>query len=177
MAKNTFKQEKDNFFHRTNNGIRFVDEVRLVGDNVENGIMSFASALALAEEMELDLVEINRSANPPIVRICNYEKMLYELKKNAKKNKQPTNQLKEIQLSVNIAKHDMEVKAKQAQKFIESGNKVKVVLGMRGRELARREENKRSILEFITLLEDVAVAESMPKDMGNKTIVILKKKK
>lgn len=102
--------------------------------------------------------------------------MLYELKKAAKKNKQHTKPFKEVQLSVNIAPHDLETKANQAKKFIENGSKVKVVLTMRGRELARRDDNKKSILEFITLLDEVAVPESMPKDEGNKTIVILKKR-
>ena len=84
--------------------------------------------------------------------------------------------LKEIQLSVNITEHDLQTKANNAKKFIENGNKVKVTLTMKGRELSRREENKRSILEFIVMLEDVAVPESQPRDDGNKTIVILKKK-
>jgi translation initiation factor IF-3 len=84
--------------------------------------------------------------------------------------------LKEIQLSVNIAKHDMETKAKNTRKFIEDGCRVRVTLTMKGRELSRREENKKSILEFIVMLEDIAVPESIPRDEGNKTSVILKKK-
>ena len=102
---------------------------------------------------------------------------MYELKKNAKKNKQNTKPLKEIQLSVNIAKHDLETKANSARKFIEDGSRVRVILSMKGREVSRREENKKSILEFIVLLEDVAVPEMTPRDEGNKTVVILKKKK
>lgn len=177
MAKVFSKKDKNQFQHRINDDIKYVTEVRLVGDNVENGIISLKEAKNLAEQMELDLVEINNKVQPPIVRICNYEKMLYELKKNAKKNKQQANQLKEVQLSVNIASHDIQVKAKQAKKFIEEGHKVKVVLTMRGRELTRRDENKKSLLEFITVMEDVAVAEAMPRDEGNKTIIILKKRK
>ena len=104
------------------------------------------------------------------------DKMLYELKKSAKKNKQQAKPLKEIQLSVNIAKHDLETKANNARKFIEDGSRVRVILTMKGRELSRREENKKSILEFIVLLEDVATPEAAPRDEGNKTTVILKKK-
>ena len=126
--------------------------------------------------MELDLIEINPSTQPPIMKIASYEKLMYEIKKNAKKNKHTAKPLKEIQLSVNITEHDLQTKANNAKKFIENGNKVKATLTMKGRELSRREENKRSILEFIVMLEDVAVPESQPRDDGNKTIVILKKK-
>ena len=84
--------------------------------------------------------------------------------------------MKEVQLSVNISEHDLETKANNARKFIENGNRVKVTLTMRGRELVRREENKRSILEFIVMMDDVAVPESQPRDEGNKTTVILKRK-
>ena len=126
--------------------------------------------------MELDLIEINPNSSPAIVRIASYEKMLYELKKAAKKNKQTSKPLKEIQLSVNITDHDLQTKANNARKFIESGSKVKVTLTMKGRELSRREDSKRSILEFIVMLEDVATPESQLRDDGNKTIVILKKK-
>ena len=102
--------------------------------------------------------------------------MIYEFKKNAKKNRQNVKPMKEIQLSVNIAKHDMETKANSARKFIEDGSRVRVVLKMKGRELTRREENKKSILEFIVMMEDIAVPEYAPRDEGNKTSVILKKK-
>ena len=102
--------------------------------------------------------------------------MLYELKKIAKKTKQNAKPLKEIQLSVNIATHDLQTKANNARKFIEEGSRVRVTLSMKGRELMRREENKKSILEFVVMMEDVAVPETPLKDEGNKTTVILKKK-
>ena len=135
-----------------------------------------SEARKIAEGMELDLVEIQGKSDVPIVRVCNYEKMLYELKKAAKKNKQHAKPLKEIQLSVNIAKHDLETKANNAKRFIEDGSRVRVTLAMKGRELSRREDNKKSILEFIVMMDDVAVPESTPKDEGNKTVVILKKR-
>lgn len=167
--------KKNEFNFRINNEIRNYDNVRIVGDGVESTVVSLEEAKEIAQEMNLDLVEINDKTNPPILRLCNYDKFLYELKKNKKKNK-PQFQTKEIQLSVSIAKHDLETKANQARKFITQGDKVKVILMMRGRELNRREENKKSILEFIVMLEDCASVESM-RDEGNKTIVILKKKK
>ena len=170
MAKNN----KDDFSSkfRVNDEIKFNGNVRIVSDGVESKVVPMSEARKIAKEMEMDLVEIRTNSDVPIIRICNFEKMLYEYKKNLKKNKH----LKEIQLSVNIAKHDLETKANNARKFIEEGNKVKVTLTMKGREMFRKEENKRSILEFIVLLEDVAVPESQLREEGNKTIVILKKK-
>ena len=150
--------------------------VRIVGEGIDSKIVPLSEAKNIADSMELDLIEINDNGSIPIVKVASYDKMLYVLKKAAKKNKQHGSKVKEIQLRVNIAQHDLETKANQAKKFINEGDKVKVILTMKGRELIRREENKRSILEFITLLDDVANPESMPKDEGNKTIVILKKK-
>lgn len=176
MIKRT-RNTKDELYYRTNDEIYNYDSVRIIGDNVESKIVTLSEAKKIAESMELDLVEINNKTKPPILKICSYEKMIYEQKKLQKKNKQQATQIKEIQLSVNIAKHDLETKAKKATEFLEDGHKVKVVLTMKGRELTRREENKRSILEFIVMLEDVASCESNIKDEGNKTMVILKKKK
>lgn len=161
---------------RVNNEIRFNGDVRIVGDNIESRVVSISEARKIADEMELDLVEIQGKLEVPILRICNYEKMVYEMKKAAKKSKQSVKPLKEIQLSVNIAKHDLETKANNARKFIEDGSRVRVTLSMKGRELSRREENKKSILEFVVLLEDVAVPEAAPRDEGNKTVVTLKRK-
>ena len=174
MAKSNKNDFSSKF--RVNDEIRFSGNVRIVGEGIESEIIPMSEARRRAEKMELDLVEIQGKLEVPIIRICNYEKMLYELKKNAKKNKQQAKPLKEIQLSVNIAKHDLETKANNARKFIEDGSRVRVILTMKGRELSRREENKKSILEFIVLLEDVATPEAAPRDEGNKTTVILKKK-
>jgi translation initiation factor IF-3 len=173
------KPKKNDFSSkfRVNDEIRFNGNVRIVGNDIESRIVSMSEARNIADDMELDIVEIQGNTEVPIMRICNYEKMMYELKKNAKKNKQNAKPLKEIQLSVNIAKHDLETKANSARKFIEDGSRVRVILSMKGREVSRREENKKSILEFIVLLEDVAVPEMTPRDEGNKTVVILKKKK
>ena len=99
------------------------------------------------------------------------------MQKRAKKQAKPQNTVKEVQLSTNIAKHDMEVKANRAKDFIEHGDKVKVVLTMRGRELGRREESKRSLYEFLAMCDEYAVPEAMPKDEGNRCIAILKPKK
>ena len=172
------KQKKNDFSSkfRVNDEIRFKGNVRIVGEGIESRIVTMAEASKIADEMELDLVEIQGNLEIPIIRICNYEKMLYELKKSAKKNKQMVKPLKEIQLSVNIAKHDLETKANNARKFLEDGSRARVTLSMKGRELSRREENKKSTLEFVVLLEDVAVPEAALRDEGNKTVVTLKRK-
>lgn len=172
------KAKKNDFSSkfRVNDEIRIGGNVRIVGEGIESKVVTMYEARKIAEDMELDLVEIQGKSDVPIVRVCNYEKMLYELKKAAKKNKQHVKPLKEIQLSVNIAKHDLETKANNAKRFIEDGSRVRVTLAMKGRELSRREDNKKSILEFIVMMDDVAVPESTPKDEGNKTVVILKKR-
>ena len=172
------KAKKNDFSSkfRVNDEIRIGGNVRIVGEGIESQVVTMSEARKIAEDMELDLVEIQGKSDVHIVKVCNYEKMLYELKKAAKKNKQHVKPLKEIQLSVNIAKHDLETKANNAKRFIEDGSRVRVTLAMKGRELSRREDNKKSILEFIVMMDDVAVPESTPKDEGNKTVVILKKR-
>jgi translation initiation factor IF-3 len=151
--------------------------VRLVKEDGSNEVCHISQAREMAKEAELDLIEINGKVTPPILKIGDYSKFLYEAKQRLKKQQHSAKPVKEVQLSVSIASNDMQTKAKNARKFILDGSKVKVVLTMRGREKARREENKKSLFEFIEMLEDVAVPESLPKDEGeSKTIVILKAK-
>ena len=174
MAKNKNVLNMPKF--RINDELHGTYDVRIVGEDIESKIISLSEAKKIANDMEMDLIEINSNVNPPIMKIASYEKMLYEMKKAMKKNKQNVKPMKEIQLSVNISEHDLQTKVNNARKFIEGGSKVKVVLSMRGRELVRREENKLSILEFIVALENVAIPEAQPRDEGNRTVVILKKK-
>jgi len=172
------RQKKDDFSSRfkVNEEIKLYGNVRIVGEGIESKVVPIAEARSMAESMELDMVLLNTNGNEPVIKLCNYEKMLYEMKRMAKKNKQTAKPLKDIQLSVNIAKHDMETKANNARRFLEDGSRVRVTLTMKGREMARHEENKRSILEFIVMLEDVAVPEAAPRDDGNRTSVILKRR-
>lgn len=174
MAKSNKTDFSSKF--RVNDEIKFNGNVRIVGNDIESKVVSMNEARSIASDMGMDLVEIQGKLDTPVIRICNFEKMVYELKKNAKKNKQISKPLKEIQLSVNIAKHDLETKANNARKFINDGSRVKVTLTMKGRELFRREENKKSILEFVVMLEDVATPETALREEGNKTSIILKKK-
>lgn len=164
---------------RVNDEIRLPNHVvvRVLEEGKDASLMTMGEARELAETEGLDLVEIQGRLEVPVMRVCQYDKMLYELKKKEKAAKQNASKpMKEIQLSVRIAQHDLQTKANSAKKFLIEGSKVKVVLSMRGRELARRDENKKSLLEFITLVEECGVPESAPKDEGNKTIVILKRR-
>ena len=166
---------------RINDEIVGCESVRLiyasdVGEN-KSVIISIDEARQKAEKLGKDLIEINGKAEPPIVKIEDYSKYLYELKKQLKNNKKPSVALKEIQLSTNIASNDLNIKANKARKFISDGDKVKVVLTMKGRELSRRDDSKKCIYEFIDMLSDVSVPEALPRDEGNKCIVMLKKKK
>ena len=172
-----FFNKKPSLDYRINDEISGYDKVRIIGEGVESQVISLNEAKKIAESMEMDLIEINSNINPPILKIGNYEKLLYEMKKNQKKNKQQASQVKEIMLRTNIAKHDLETKVKKAKEFIENGDKVRVTLTMKGRELTRREESQRSILEFIVMMEDIAIPEGKLIENENRTIVVLKKRK
>lgn len=168
------RNEKIEF--KVNGDIR-AKNVRVVGDCVGSSVVTIEKARDMAKELSLDLVLIH-DGETPVVRLCNYEKFLYKIKKEQKEqqHKNKAKPLKEIQLTSNISQHDLETKAKSARKFLSEGSKVKVVLTRKGREIAR-EENKRSILSFVVMLEDCSACESPLKDNGNKTIVILKPRK
>ena len=180
MAKQ-FKKKENIVEPRINNEIRGYQMVRVVYDDPNgekfNKVLTLDEAKKKAQRLNLDLVEVNTKIDPPIVRIVNYSKYLYELKKSMKQKQRKSSETKEVQLSVNISEHDIAVKANKAREFINNGDKVKVVLKMRGRELSRRDLSKKSLFVFVEALSDCAVAENMPKDEGNKCIVYLKKKK
>ncbi len=167
--------------HRINEKIQGVPEIRLVGDNVEQGIYPYRQALEMAEEMGLDLVEITAQAVPPVCRIIEYKKFLYDLKKKQKeiKAKQATVEMKEIRFGPNTDEHDLNFKLKHARKFIEEGHKVKAFVFFRGRTIVFKERGEILLLKFAQELEDVAIVEQMPKLEGKRMImyVIPKKKK
>ena len=183
MAKK-FKNNNSVEEPRINQELRFYPEVRLVykektnekSENDFTKVVTINEAFKLSCEYELDLVEINGKVTPPIVRLCDYTKYLFELKKAAKQKNKNTCVCKEIQLKTNISLHDLEIKANKAKEFLNNGNKVKVVLTMKGRELGRRELSKDCFNKFIELTSDTAVFDSVPKDEGNKVICILKKR-
>jgi len=170
--------KQQNLNYLVNDEIKYSDdkEVRIVGNDIKSVVVTMKEAVELSNEKELDLIEINKTSNPPVLMLARYDKFLYDMKKNVKKNKQPNNVVKEIDIRVNIAPNDLETKVRQSKEFIKQGNKVKLVLTMRGRELSRREYSKEVVNRFIEKMEEVAVVEGNVKDEGNRTLVVFKKK-
>ena len=155
-------------------------EVRVNGaDGNQIGVMSSREALKLAEEAELDLVKISPKANPPVCRIVDYGKFRYEMTKKEKeaKKKQHTVEVKEIRLSPNVEINDLRTKANNARKFIEKGNKVKVTLRFRGREMAHVNSSKVVLDNFAEMLMDIAVVEKPAKLEGRNMTMFLAEKR
>ncbi|MCB0793539.1 MAG: translation initiation factor IF-3 [Flavobacteriales bacterium] len=162
-----------------NLNIRGVSEVRLVGENVEQGVYPFAKAMDLAEELGLDLVEISPNADPPVCRIVDYKKFLYDLKKKQKelKSKQATVEMKEIRFGPNTDEHDLNFKLNHARKFLNEGHKVKAFVFFRGRSIVFKERGEILLLKFAQELEDIGIVESMPKLEGKRMMMYLVPKK
>ena len=151
-------------------------EIRLIGENGEQlGIMSAREAMKLAEEAELDLVKIAPGAKPPVCKIIDYGKYRYEMARKEKeaKKKQRTVEIKEVRLSPNIDTNDLNTKMNNAKKFISKGNKVKVTLRFRGREMAHVQQSKHILDDFAKMLEDVAVVEKAAKLEGRNMSMVL----
>ena len=155
-------------------------EVRLIGENGELiGIMSAKEAYKLAQEAELDLVKIAPTAKPPVCRIIDYGKYKYELARKEKeaKKKQKVIEIKEVRLSPNIEDNDLNTKVSAAKKFLEKGNKVKVTLRFRGREMAHMASSKHILDDFAKMLEEVAVVEKPAKVEGRSMTLVLAQKR
>ncbi len=151
-------------------------EVRLIGEDGEQlGIMSARDAYKRAQEAELDLVKIAPMAKPPVCKIIDYGKYKYELTRKEKeaKKKQKIVEIKEVRLSPNIDTNDLNTKVNNARKFITKGNKVKVTLRFRGREMAHVQQSKHILDDFADLLSDVAVIEKPAKLEGRNMSMIL----
>ncbi|PIQ29854.1 MAG: translation initiation factor IF-3 [Bacteroidetes bacterium CG18_big_fil_WC_8_21_14_2_50_41_14] len=153
--------------------------VRLVGDNVESGIFPLRDALNLAEEQALDLVEISASASPPVCRIMDYKKFLFEQKKKQKEMKAKTAKviIKEIRLGPNTDEHDFNFKLKHAENFLKEGAKVKVDVFFKGRSIIYKDKGEYILLRFAQELEEFGKVESLPKLEGKRMIMILTPKK
>lgn len=155
-------------------------EVRLVGENGEQlGIMPAKDALKLAKDAELDLVKIAPTAKPPVCKIIDYGKYRYELARKEKeaKKKQKTVEVKEVRLSPNIDTNDLNTKVNNAKKFIQKGNKVKVTLRFRGREMAHMQTSKHILDDFAEMLKDVAAIEKPAKLEGRSISMVLTEKR
>ncbi len=149
--------------------------VRVVGDNVEVGIYPISEALRMAEDQGLDLVEISPSATPPVCKIIDYKKFLYEQKKKQKEIKAKSAKVvvKDIRLGPNIDDHDFNFKLKHARKFLEDGAKVKVDVFFRGRSIIYKDKGEIVLLRFAQELEDVGKVERLPKLEGKRMIMVI----
>ena len=155
-------------------------EVRVIGaDGEQLGIMSSKEAYRLAQEAELDLVKIAPTAKPPVCKIIDYGKYRYEMARKEKeaKKKQKVVEVKEVRLSPNIDTNDLNTKINSARKFLTKGNKVKVTLRFRGREMAHMQNSKHILDDFAKELEDVATVEKAPKLEGRSIAMVLAEKR
>jgi len=156
-----------------------VAQVRVVGDNVEPAVMSTHDAIQLAREMELDLVEISPKADPPVCRIIEYKKFLYDQKKKQKeiKAKQQKVVVKEIRFGPNTDDHDFQFKLKHAKKFLQEGSKLKAYVFFRGRTIVFKERGEILLLKFAQELEEYGTVEQLPKLEGKRMTVMFNPKK
>ncbi|HEY1201625.1 MAG TPA: translation initiation factor IF-3 [Niastella sp.] len=163
--------------HRTNNMIR-VPQVRLVGDNVEVGVYSIQEAMKMAQEQQLDLVEISPQADPPVCKIIDYNKFLYEKKKKEKemKSKSKTAEVKEIRFTPGTDDHDFDFKARHAESFLKEGNKVKAYVQFKGRAIMFKERGELVLLKFAERLAEVGQPEGLPKLEGKRMLMIISPK-
>ena len=153
--------------------------MRVVGENVQIGIYNLRDALRIAEEQDLDLVEISPTANPPVCKVVDYKKFLYEKKKKAKEIKANSAKIviKEIRLGPNIDDHDFNFKLKHAIKFLEEGAKVKVDVFFKGRSIIYKEQGEYVLLKFAADLENYGKVEQLPRLEGKRMIMVIAAKK
>ena len=151
-------------------------KVRLVGDNIpEPGIYPISAAMKMADEMELDLVEITAKADPPVCKILDYQKYLYQQKKKAKEMQQNATKIviKEIRFGPNTDEHDFQFKLKHAQEFLGEGSKVKASVFFRGRSIQFADQGEKLLLRFAVELEEYGRAENMPQLEGKRMIMMI----
>lgn len=168
------RDDRRNDPYQTNERIR-AREVRLVGDNVEQGIYPTAQALKIARAQELDLVEISPTAEPPVCRIIDYQKFLYQQKKRQKEQKQKATKVvvKEIRFGPQTDDHDYNFKLKHAQGFLREGSKVKAYVFFRGRSILFKEQGEVLLLRFANDLEDLGKVEMMPVLEGKRMTIMI----
>ncbi|MGM9769794.1 MAG: translation initiation factor IF-3 [Candidatus Cryptobacteroides sp.] len=151
-------------------------QVRLVGDNIEaSGIYSIGQAMKMADDLGLDLVEITAKADPPVCKILDYQKYLYQQKKKAKEMKQNSTKIviKEIRFGPNTDEHDFQFKLKHAQEFLAEGSKVKASVFFRGRSIQFADQGEKLLLRFAVELEEYGRAENMPQLEGKRMIMMI----
>ena len=164
--------------HRINHEIRS-DSIRLVGDNIENpGVYTVPDAIKIADELELDLVEISPKADPPVCKIVDYQKFLYQQKKKQKEMKAKTVKIviKEIRFGPNTDEHDYNFKLKHAQKFLADGSKLKAFVFFKGRSILYKEKGEILLLRLAQDLEEIGKVEQMPKLEGKRMTMYISPK-
>ncbi|MFW5755673.1 MAG: translation initiation factor IF-3 [Tangfeifania sp.] len=155
-------------------------EIRLVGDNIENpGVYPVREALKIADEKELDLVEISPNADPPVCKITDYSKFLYQQKKKQKEMKAKTQKIvvKEIRFGPQTDDHDFEFKMRHAEKFLKDGAKVKAFVFFKGRSIVFKEQGEILLLKLATALEELGTVEQMPRLEGKRMTMMISPKK
>ena len=165
--------------HRINEYIT-AQVVRVVGDNIEPKIVSLREALSIADEQGVDLVEISPQANPPVCKVMDYQKYLYEQKKKLKEIKANSakTEIKEIRLSPQISEHDVEFKCNHAIRFLQDGYKVKIIMTFRGRSIIYKDNGELELLKFAERLQDYGKVDQVPVLTGrNMTILMVPKPK
>ncbi|MBL0308564.1 MAG: translation initiation factor IF-3 [Bacteroidetes bacterium] len=170
-SRTPFKREPE---HHINERIKHL-EVRLVGENITPGIYPIRKALDMAIEKGMDLVEISPTANPPVCKIVDYNKFLYEKKRKEKEIKAHAKkvEVKEIRFTPNTDDHDIEFKAKHAESFLKDGNKVRTFVMFRGRSIVFKERGELLLLQFADRLKDFAIVEQLPALEGKKMFMTL----
>ncbi len=165
--------------HRINNNIRNVVNVRVVGYDIEPGVYTIAEAIKMARDMEVDLVEIAPNVDPPVCKLIDYGKYLYELKKKAKEVKAKASKVvvKDIRFGPHTDEHDYLFKKNHAMKFLQDGCKVKAFVFFRGREIVFKEQGTILLLRFASELEEWGKAEQLPVLEGKKMLMVLAPKK
>jgi len=179
VARDPRKPRDKEMPNRINDMIRGVHEVRLVGENVEQGIYSFRDAMRIADEQNLDLVEISASANPPVCRVLDYQKFLYQQKKRQKEQKANSAKVtvKEIRFGPQTDEHDYQFKLKHAIGFLKEGSKVKAYVFFRGRSILFKEQGEELLARFCVDLEEYGKPDKVPVLEGKRMIVMLTPKK
>ncbi|MBO3117864.1 translation initiation factor IF-3 [Winogradskyella sp. DF17] len=176
--RKNYRRESQEDKHKINSKIR-AEEVRVVGDNVEVGIYPLKEALAIADEQELDLVEISPDAKPPVCKVMDYKKFLYEQKKREKalKSKATKVIVKEIRFGPQTDDHDYEFKKKHAIKFLKDGAKLKAFVFFKGRSIVFKEQGQILLLRLAQDLEDYGKVEQMPRLEGKRMTMFISPKK
>lgn len=163
--------------HKINNFIRDL-KVRLVGDNIENGEFDTKLALKMAQDLDLDLVEISKNGNIPICKIIDYQKFLFDKKKKEKeqkkKNKLSQSEIKEIRLTPNTDEHDFNFKLNHAKNFLSNNDKVLVSVFFKGREITYKEQGEIILLKFANELAGFGIPENLPKLEGKRMLMMIK---